>query len=131
MGHLQVFHSPDDDFFDFTDLDRDLFRFGVFEEQGWEGDLLYPGGHGGGEACTLEESLNSPKNPENTIYPSDISCSLHELLRSPIETEISCNSSSLPTLTKQAVLCEGQSALDVALQHPDFEGLEPASSRKG
>ena len=98
----------------------------MFEEQGWEGDLLYPAR---GDTCTLDESLNiSPKktkNPENTIHPYDTSCSLHELLRSPIEGEISCNSSSLTTLTKQAVLCEGQSALDVALQHPDLEGLGP------
>ena len=96
----------------------------MFEERGWEGDLLYPGLD---DTCTLGERLPSPKNPKNPQNTTNNSCSLHEILKSPIATETNYASSSsmLPTLTKQAVLCEGQSALDVALQHPDLQGLEP------
>ena len=97
----------------------------MFEEQGWEGDLLYPARpNRPRDICSSEESLNnSPKNqknPDNTTHP----CSLHHLLRSRLGTETSCNSSSLTSLTKQAVLCEGQSALNVVLHHSDLEGLE-------
>ena len=90
----------------------------MFEEHGWEGDLLYPGSH----ACTFTEI---PANPKKNQEHSAIDCSLNEMLQSPIKTEFNCNSSFLAPLTKQAVLCEGRSALAVALQHPDLEGLLP------
>ena len=97
----------------------------MFEEHGWEGDLLYPGSH----ACTFTEipanTANHKKNQEHKSHHSAIGCSLNEMLQSPIKTEFNCNSSTLAPLTKQAVLCEGRSALAVALQHPDLEGLLP------
>ena len=86
----------------------------MFEEHGWIGDLLYPGDNGGKDCTVREESRSSTQL-----------CALHKMLRSPIETTTKCNSSSTnPILTKQAVMCEGKSALEVALQHPDLQELE-------
>ena len=103
----------------------------MFEEHGWEGDLLYPGSH----ACTFTEipanTANPKKNQEHKSHHSAIGCSLNEMLQSPIKTEFNCNSSTLAPLTKQAVLCGGRSALAVALQHPDLEGLLPQDLCRG
>ena len=99
-------------------------RFGVFEEHGWVGDSLYPGDNGG-KACTVREESRSSKASENPGGETIQLCVLHKMLRSPIEATTKCNSSSTyPILTKQAVMCEGKSALEVASQHPDLQELE-------
>ena len=96
----------------------------MFEEHGWVGDLLYPDDNGGKDCSEREESRSS-KASENPGGETIQRCVLHKMLRSPIEATTMCNSSSTPlTLTKQAVMCEGKSALAVALQHPDFQELE-------
>ena len=96
----------------------------MFEEHGWVGDLLYPGDNGGKD-CTVREESRSSKASENPGGETIQRCVLHKMLRSPIETTTKCNSSSTnPILTKQAVMCEGKSALAVALEHPDLQELE-------
>ena len=96
----------------------------MFEEHGWVGDLLYPGDNGGKD-CSVREDSRSSKAFENHRGETIQLCVLHKMLRSPIEATTICNSSSTnPTLTKQAVMCEGKSALAVALQHPDLQELE-------
>ena len=102
-------------------------RFGVFEEHGWIGDLLYPGDNGD-KACTVREESRSSKASENPGGETIQLCVLHKMLRSSIEATTMCNSSSAnPTLTKQAVMCKGKSALAVAMQHPDLQELEHLS----
>ena len=68
-------------------------RYGVFEEQGWRGDDLYPGNlAGSATSCDTVFSTSAP----------------------------SCNYS----VTKQAVMCRGRSALEMILSHGDFENME-------
>ena len=96
----------------------------MFEEHGWVGDLLYPGDNGGKD-CSVREDSRSSKAFENHRGETIQLCVLHKMLKSPIGAITKCNSSSAnPTLTKQAVMCEGKSALAVALQHPDLQELE-------
>lgn len=118
------------------------FRYGIFDEHGYSGDLLYPNyykwnGHlmpTGTTNAPLNgqwldgkgrKKCNPQVNKDCYFYPlganDQVTCSLGNLHYLPSVKRF-CSADQILNMgpTKQNVICKGQSALDVILGHEDF-----------
>ncbi|CAL4157940.1 unnamed protein product, partial [Meganyctiphanes norvegica] len=75
------------------------FRWGVFDEQGYEGDILYP-------STFLDPEDGSIRS--NTCMDKD-------------EESFFCKTSEPGAHTKQNVLCQGRSAWEIIMESEDFQ----------